>query len=225
MRLAAMADLHCTAGDRGMWAPRVAPVNDVADALLLAGDLTAAGDMRELQVLLGELAVVRIPIVAVLGNHDYDGGRAFLFVEALRRAEIQNLEGAGTVLGEVAVAGGMGVEGGFAKRRRWDIAERQFMARLEHYLADAGTARRVALLHYAPIVGTLGDEPEDMYETLGSSAMEAAIDAAGADLVIHGHAHNGATEGHTRGGVPVYNVALPVLQRAGFTTPYRLFEV
>jgi Icc-related predicted phosphoesterase len=181
--------------------------------------------MRELDVLLGELAVVHIPMVAVLGNHDYDGGRAFLFVEALRRARIQHLEGAGTVLGDLAVAGGMGVEGGFAKRRRWDIAERQFMARLEHYLVDAGTARRVALLHYAPIVGTLGDEPEDMYETLGSSAMEAAIDAAGADLVIHGHAHNGVAEGRTRGGVPVYNVALPVLQRAGFTTPYRLFEV
>jgi Icc-related predicted phosphoesterase len=225
MRVAAVADLHCTVEQRGYWAPRLESVNSAADALLLAGDLTASGDMRELAVLLDELSIVKVPIVAVLGNHDYDGGRAYLLGETLRRAGIQHLEGAGADLGELVVAGGMGVEGGFHKRRRWDYAERQFMARLEHYLSRAGTARRIALLHYAPITATLRGEPEDLYELLGSSAMEAAIDAVGADLVLHGHAHNGVQEGHTAGGVPVYNVALPVLERAGLETPYRVFEL
>jgi Icc-related predicted phosphoesterase len=200
-------------------------VNDAADVLLLAGDLTANGDTTELGVLIGELSVVKIPIVAVLGNADYDGGRAYLLSETLRRAGVQNLEGGGADLGALVVAGGMGVEGGFGKRRRWDIAEQQFMARLEHYLSAGGTARRIALLHYAPITATLQGEPEDSYDVFGSSAMETAIDAAGADLVIHGHAHNGAPEGRTKGGVPVYNVALPVLERAGFDTLYRVFEL
>lgn len=226
VRIAAVADLHCTVEQQGGWAARFESVNDAADVLLLAGDLTLSGDMRELKVLLGELAVVKIPIVAVLGDHDYNTGRAFLLSETLRRAGIQNLEGGGTELGDLVVAGGMGVEGGFRKRRRWAYAERQFMARLEHYLsASATTAKRVALLHYAPITATLQGEQEELYEVLGSSAMEAAIDAVGADLVLHGHAHYGVAEGRTRGGVPVYNVALPVLERASFATPYRVFEL
>jgi Icc-related predicted phosphoesterase len=225
MKLAAVADIHCERGHRGLWAPLLEPVNRQADALLLAGDLTLTGDLGELAVLLEELKRVSVPIVAVLGNHDYDGGRARVFAERLRRAGIACLEGGATEIGDITVTGAMGVEGGFAPARRWSYAERQLMARLEHYLSAAATSRRVVLLHYAPILATLGDEPADLHELLGSSALEAAIDAAGADLILHGHAHGGAPEGRTRSGIPVYNVALPVLQRAGYTTPYRIIDI
>ena len=226
MKIAVVADIHCERGHRGFWAPRLEPVNGQADALLLAGDLTLTGDLGELAVLLDELKIVTVPIVAVLGNHDYDGGRARMIAERLRRAGITCLEGGATEVGDLTVTGAMGVEGGFSPAvRRWSYAERQLMARLEHYLSAATTSRRVVLLHYAPILATLGDEPAELHELLGSSALETAIDEAGADLILHGHAHGGAPEGRTRAGIPVYNVALPVLQQAGYTAPYRIIDI
>ena len=225
MKLAAVGDLHCSRSHVGFWAPRLRPVSDEADILLLAGDLTLTGDPQELRVLLDELAAVSIPIIAVLGNHDYASGRARVIAESLRRARIQHLEGSTTTVGNVAIVGAMGIDGGFAPRR-WNYAEKQIMARLQHYLTTAAEAtRRVGLLHYAPILATLAGEPDAMVPLLGSSALESAIDAAGADLVLHGHAHYGSLTGHTRSGVPVFNVALPVLERAGYTMPYRIFDL
>lgn len=227
MRIAAVADLHCEASDQGRWSSVLRPVNDEADLLLIAGDLTCSGEPRELAVLLDELRVITIPIVTVLGNHDYDGGRARVLAETLRRAGINNLAGNAVEIGGVAFVGGVGVEGGFAQgtARRWSYAEQQFMTRLRHYLSVAETTRRVAVLHYAPVAGTLQGEDEDLFPLLGSSAMGVVIDEVGADLVIHGHAHHGVAESTTCSGVPVVNVSLPVLQRAGYLTPYRIFEV
>lgn len=227
MRLAAVSDIHCQAGDEGRWSARLGAANEQADCLLLAGDLTLAGDLAELRVLLGELERITIPIIAVLGNHDYDGGRARVLAETLRRAGIHLLEGSSVQVGGVAFVGGMGVEGGFARgpRRRWSYAEQQFMARLKHYLEAAASMPRVVVLHYAPISATLAGEDADLWPLLGSSAMETAVDAAGADLIIHGHAHHGALEGRTAGGVPVFNVSLPVLEGGGSATSYRLFTI
>ena len=136
------------------------------------------------------------------------------------------LEGSATSIRGAAIVGAMGVEGGFARKshRRWSYAERQLMERLKYYLAATEGEHRVVLLHYAPIVATLGNEPEDLHELLGSSAMEVAIDAVGADLIVHGHAHFGAPVGQTVAGIPVYNAALPVLEAHGYTRPYRIFE-
>jgi Icc-related predicted phosphoesterase len=226
MKIAAVADLHCEIEHIGFWAPRLRPVNDEADCLILAGDLTSTGDLGELRVLLGELEAITIPIVTVLGNHDYDSGRARVIAETLRRAGINNLEGNAAEIDDVAFVGGMGVEGGFATNagRRWSYVEQQFMARLRHYLSSA-EGRRVAVLHYVPVPGTLVGEDEELFPLLGSSAMESVIDEVGADLILHGHAHNGVAESTTAGGIPVFNVSLPVLGRAGYGTPYRVFEI
>ena len=196
--------------------------------MLLAGDLTLNGGLDQLDVLLQELKAIHVPIITVLGNHDYAGGKAFLIAERLRRAGIQNLEGAATTLGDVTLVGAMGVEGGFAgvpAKRRWSYAERQIMARLQHYLSAPESRRRVVLLHYAPIEATIEGEPRRLFPVLGSTALEVAIDAVGADLVLHGHAHFGTHEGMTSSGTPVYNVALPVLERSGYQTAYRVFEI
>ncbi|HSH80706.1 MAG TPA: metallophosphoesterase [Herpetosiphonaceae bacterium] len=228
MKLAAVGDLHCRVEQSGYWAPRLRAVNDEADVLLLTGDLTLNGGLDQLDVLLGELRVVTVPVVTVLGNHDYASGRARVFGERLRRAGIRNLEGAATTVGDVTFVGAMGAEGGFTdspEKRRWSYAEQQVMARLTHYLQAADGGPRVVVLHYAPILQTLEGEARRLLPVLGSTALEVAIDTAGADLVLHGHAHFGTHAGMTRGGVPVYNVALPVLQRAGYATPYRIFEV
>ncbi len=228
MKVAAVGDLHCRVEQRGYWAPRLCTVNDEADVLLLTGDLTLNGGLDQLDVLLNELRAVTVPVVTVLGNHDYAAGRAFVFAERLRRAGIRNLEGAATTVGGVTFVGAMGVEGGFTdspEKRRWSYAERQIMARLTHYLEAADDAARVVVLHYAPILQTLEGEARRLLPVLGSTALEVAIDTAGADLVLHGHAHFGTHAGTTRGGVPVYNVALPVLERSGYTKPYRIFEV
>lgn len=227
MRIAAVADIHCEIGDQGRWSSMLRPVNDEADLLLIAGDLTCSGDLRELAVLLDELRVITVPIVTVLGNHDYDGGRARVIAETLRRAGIDNLAGNAVEIGGVAFVGGVGVEGGFTTgtARRWSYAEQQFMTRLRHYLSASETMRRVAVLHYAPVSGTLQGEDEELFPLLGSSAMGTVIDEVGADLVIHGHAHHGVAESTTSSGVPVFNVSLPVLERAGYITPYRIFEV
>ena len=225
MRIAAVGDLHCSASQRAIWAPLIEPVNDEADVLLLAGDLTLCGELEELRVLLDELAVVQIPIVAVLGNHDFDSGRARVIGERLRRAGIHYIEAAGITAAGISVVGAVGGEGGFSRERRTTYGERQIKARLQHYLEVAAGMPRVVLLHYAPITGTLAGENPRLWPLLGSAALGEAIDAGGADMVLHGHAHYGCLEGKTDGGIPVFNVALPVLEREGYTRPYRVFEV
>ena len=227
MKLAAVGDLYCEVGHVGHWAPRLAPVNAEAELLLLAGDLTHGGELAELDVLLAELKGVTIPIVAVLGDRDYEAGRARVILERLRRTGIATLEGGSTTVGDVTVVGAVGVEGGFdaAPTRRWSYAERQLMARLEHYLADAAQSQRVVLLHYAPIHPGSPIQGADDVAALGSSSMAAAVDVTGADLALHAHVTEGMGEGRTAQDTPVFNVALPVLERLGFGTPYRVFDV
>lgn len=226
MKLAATGDMRCSTADSGRWATRFAPVVDEADALLLAGNLTETGDPAELEVLIDELAALTIPVVAVLGAQDYDGGRAWLLSERLRRAGIACLEGAATVLDDVTIVGAMGVEGGFSRAptRRWSYAERQIMGRLQHYLATATSRHRVVLLHHVPAAAMASGEDKADWPMLGSSALETAIDAAGADVVIHAHATQGAPEGRTARGVPIFNVSLPLLERLGYARPYRVLD-
>lgn len=227
MKLAAVGDLCCETGHVGYWRPRLAPVNTEADVLLLAGDLTRGGELGELDVLLQELQAVAIPIVAVLGDRDYEAGRARVILERLRRAGIATLEGGSTTIGSATVVGAVGVEGGFdaTPPRRWSYAERQLMARLEHYLANVDPVQRVVLLHYAPIQpGSSTDDPDEI-AALGSSCMAVAIDTAGAELVLHAHAADGRAEGRTAQGTPVFNIALPVLERLGYSRPYRIFDL
>jgi Icc-related predicted phosphoesterase len=226
--VAAVGDVHAGEDSRGTLRPAFLELPRCADALLLAGDLTRLGTESELEVLLDELEGVTVPRVAVLGNHDYESDRVPRLLKLLEDADVHVLEGSshvvevdGTTLG---IAGTKGFGGGFAGAYGSDFGEPEMKAfvratkRLSDSLYDAlvdlHTDARVALLHFAPVKDTLGGERLEIFPFLGSYLLAEAIDRAGADLVIHGHAHHGTEQGVTPGGIPVRNVALPVISQA-----------
>lgn len=228
IRIAAMADVHFGSDAVGTLGPHLAHLGEQADLLLIAGDLTRVGDPAEARLLIDELGAVPIPIVTVLGNHDYHGGRVAEITAALVNSGIHVLEGNGLTLEisgfQVGIAGVKGFGGGFLGASASDFGEpemRAFVghtkeraARLEAALARLECDRRIALLHYSPVPDTLRGEKTELYPFLGSYLLAEAIDRAGADLALHGHAHAGSERGITTGGRPVRNVAQPVLQRA-----------
>jgi Icc-related predicted phosphoesterase len=228
IRLAAVADLHMAEDARGTLREAFDMLPEVADVLLLAGDLTRVGTEDELRVLLDELQGVTVPQFAVLGNHDFESDRVDALVKLLDSAGVRVLEGDAAVVdigGEtLGVAGTKGFGGGFAGACGSDFGEPEMKAFVRHTraladdlhraLASLRTDVRVALTHFAPVKDTLIGERLEIYPFLGSYLLGEAIDAAGADLIVHGHAHNGAEKGVTPGGIPVRNVALPVLKTA-----------
>jgi Icc-related predicted phosphoesterase len=212
----------------------VAP--DAADALLLCGDLTDYGTVEEAQVLADELAAISVPVVAVLGNHDYESGLQHQVTETLAKAGVRVLDGEACEIEGVGIAGAKGFAGGFGRGSlgAWgEPAIKQFVQealheamKLEAALAKLRTPRRIALLHYAPITGTLAGEPMEIFPFLGSSRLEDPLLRYPVDAVFHGHAHRGALEGRTINGLPVYNVARPLLLRTRpGEPPFRLFEL
>ena len=232
IRIAAVGDLHLGPDGFDAWAHALGPVSQQADLLLLAGDLTRRGTYEEGELVVRLLEPVRIPIFAVLGNHDHESDRGEEIAQLLASAGVAVLEGTyvttelhGTTVG---VAGAKGFGGGFAGACGSEFGEREMKAFIAHTRnrADAlGRALaalecdvRIALLHYAPIDATLHGERREIYPFLGSYLLAEAIDGAGADLVVHGHAHAGAEKGTTPAGIPVRNVAQPVIRAA-----YRLF--
>jgi Icc-related predicted phosphoesterase len=228
IRLAAVGDLHLASDTAEIWASALADVSEVADLLLLAGDLTQSGELEEGEELARVLRAVRIPTVAVLGNHDYEGERTHSLVSALEESGVRVLQGASRVFDlrgvRVGVAGTKGFGGGFAGACGSEFGEpemklfirhtRSEAARLEKQLAGLDADVRIALLHYAPIPETVEGERLEIYPFLGSYLLGEAVDRAGADLVLHGHAHAGSEKGATPAGIRVRNVAQPVIQRA-----------
>jgi Icc-related predicted phosphoesterase len=228
IRIAAMADIHIGADAAGVLRPHLTHLGEQADILIIGGDLTRVGDPAEAMQLIDELREVPIPIVTVLGNHDYHADQAPAMTEILRDAGISVLEGDSVCLdvdnARIGIAGVKGFGGGFPGASASDFGEpemrafvrhtKEIAARLETALTALDCDRRIALLHYAPVPDTLQGEPVGLYPFLGSYLLAEAIDCAGADLVLHGHAHRGSERGATAGGVPVRNVAQPVLQRA-----------
>jgi Icc-related predicted phosphoesterase len=237
IRIAAVGDIHIGADRDRRLANGLAEVARQADVLLLAGDLTKCGTPEEAGFVVEELAGVGVPVVAVLGNHDYHDGSEAKVTEILIDADIDVLEGSAVVLdlpgGRLGIAGVKGFGGGFAGANAAAFGEREMKAFIQHTyevsqrLADAldtldGTEcdGRVALLHYSPTSETLAGERRELYPFLGSGLLAEAIDRAGVDLAIHGHAHSGCAEGCTPGGTPVRNVAMPVLGAA-----FRVFNL
>ncbi len=228
IRVAAVADVHMAADARGTLRHAFDRLPELADVLLLAGDLTRVGTEDELRVLLEELQGVTVPQFAVLGNHDFESDRVESLVKLLDGAEVRVLEGDAAVIdigGEtLGVAGTKGFGGGFAGACGSDFGEPEMKAFVRHTRALAEDLHlaleslhadvRVALTHFAPVKDTLGGERLEIYPFLGSYLLGEAIDAAGADLVVHGHAHHGTEKGVTPGGIPVRNVALPVIKTA-----------
>jgi uncharacterized protein len=236
VRVAAVGDFHCGEEDVGRYREAFAKVNDDADVLLLAGDLTRRGTPAEFRVVAGELADVRIPILTVLGNHDHESHEAEVGMAILRERGVHLLDGEPFELTpEVGFAGVKGFIGGFG---RWTLtafgeAETKGIVgttldevqRLEFALRRLSTPVRVVLLHYAPIAETVMGEPEQIFPFLGNDRLVEPIDRFRAAAVFHGHAHHGTFRGKTPGGVPVFNVSHVLLKAEGVGDMYYLFDV
>jgi Icc-related predicted phosphoesterase len=226
--VAAVGDVHLAPDVRGTLRPHLRDIGDCADVLMLAGDLTQHGTVEEAEVVAAEFGGLTVPVVTVLGNHDYQCDSQDQITALLTEAGITVLEGSGVVLdlpgGRLGVAGTKGFGTGFPGRCGSEFGEPEMKEFVRHSrrLADGlGEALRgldadfrVALTHYSPVAETLAGEPCEIYPFLGSYFLAEAIDDAGADLALHGHAHAGRECGVTPGGTDVRNVALPVLRRA-----------
>jgi Icc-related predicted phosphoesterase len=217
--------------------PLFATVNEQADCLLLCGDLTDYGLPEEADILVEELAaVVSIPIVAVLGNHDFESGQQAEVCKILTAAGIKVLDGEAHEVNGTGIAGAKGFSGGFGRGTlgAWgEPATKRYVQeaideamKFEGALARLRTTQRIAMLHYAPIRATVEGEPLEIYSYLGTSRLEEPLNRHPVNMVFHGHAHHGCLEGRTSTGIPVYNVAMPLLMRS-FPNhpPFRVFEI
>jgi Icc-related predicted phosphoesterase len=224
MRIAAVGDLHCRADTRKTIGQGLRGVDSEAEVLLLAGDMTDHGTLEEASWLAEELSGLTMDKVAVLGNHDYDCGREAEVRATLAKAGVTLLDGEPWQRNEAfGVAGVKGFAGGFehAQLQRFgEVALKQFVdaciaeeLKLENALFQLRTRIRVALLHYSPCRSTIEGEPLEILPFLGATRLSNPLDQLRPTVAFHGHAHRGTLRGATRGGVPVYNVALPVLKR------------
>lgn len=236
VRIAAVGDFHCGEEDAGRYRELFARANDDADVLLLAGDLTRRGTPAEMKVVTGELADVKIPTLAVLGNHDHESGQVETVLGILRERGVHILDGEPFELNEhVGFAGVKGFMGGFGRYTLTAFGEHQTkefvgatldeVQRLEFALRRLSTPVRVVMTHYAPIMETVMGEPEQIFPFLGNDRLVEPIDRFGAAVVFHGHAHHGTFRGHTPGGVPVFNVSHVLLQKEKAGDMYFLYDI
>ena len=236
-RIAAVGDIHVGPDSVERTAEGLRRVHERADVLLLAGDLTRCGEAAEAELVAASLRDVEVPVVAVLGNHDHHADSQAEVARILEDVGVRVLDGSSTVVEvdgtRLGIAGAKGFGGGFAGASGsafGEAAMKAYMAEtqreaaaLHDALVDLVAARadhRIALLHYSPVPETLRGEHLEIYPFLGSYLLAEAVDTAGADLVLHGHAHAGSERGMTPGGVRVRNVAQPVIQHA-----YRVFDL
>ena len=236
VRFAVVGDIHVNKDSAGTLRAFFAQASEAADALLLCGDLTDYGTAEEAQILADELGAVSVPIVAVLGNHDYESGTPEVVVETLTRAGVRVLDGGACEIEGVGIAGIKGFAGGYGRGSlgAWgEPAIKMFVQealheamKLESALAKLRMPRRIAMLHYSPIAGTIQGEPLEIFPFLGSSRLEEPLLRYPVDAVFHGHAHRGTLEGRTINGVPVFNVAKPLLTRSRpDRPPFLLYEL
>jgi Icc-related predicted phosphoesterase len=237
VRVAAMADLHYGKASQGMLLPVFKEIEETADVLLLCGDLTDYGLTEEAHILAKDLTTsLKIPVLAVLGNHDFEAGQQDKLREIFSEAGVVMLDGETCEVKGVGFAGVKGFAGGFGKYMLTPWGEhriKQFVQeavdealKLEAALAKLNNSQRIAVLHYAPICETVAGESEEIYPFCGCSRLEEPLNHYNVAAVFHGHAHHGSPSGKTTTNVPVYNVSMPVLKRAfPDRPPYCLFEV
>ncbi|MES2569717.1 MAG: metallophosphoesterase [Verrucomicrobiota bacterium] len=237
LRIAATGDLHYTKHSRGAQQRLLREASRNADVLLLCGDLTEYGLPQEAEVLAEDLRThAHIPVVAVLGNHDFESGHMQEIRSIIEKAGAITLDGECIEIEGVGFAGVPGFGGGFGRRmlNAWgEPMIKSFVQeaidhamRLEQALARIHSTQRIVLLHYSPIRSTVEGENLEILPFLGSSRLEGPLNRFSVTAAFHGHAHNGAPIGETGTKVPVFNVAIPVLQRLHpDQPPFRLFEV
>lgn len=232
-RVAAMGDLHVKEHGSPSYKELFAEISQEADILVLTGDLTDLGKPKEAELLAADLRSCSIPMVAVLGNHDYECGHVDEVKTIIKDAGVHLLEGSAIEINGVGFAGVKGFAGGFGRYMLGSFGEPAIKAmvaesveetmRLENALRQVKSERALVVLHYAPIQQTVEGEPPEIFPFLGSSRLAETIDRFPVTAVVHGHAHRGTYEGKTPGGAPVYNVASHIEKPTG--KAYALLEL
>ena len=236
VRLVALADIHFGKNSVGSLQPLFTQISQCADIFVLAGDLTDYGLPEEAHLLAKDLsAAVRIPIVAVLGNHDFESGHQKEVADILSASGVKMLDGEACEVLGISFAGVKGFAGGFGQRALapWgELIIKQFVRealdealKLESALSRLRTQHRFAILHYAPIQDTVEGEPLEILPFLGCSRLEEPLNRYPLTAVFHGHAHHGKYEGKTKSGVQVFNVAHSLMQRRTPERPFHYQEV
>ncbi|HLH49632.1 MAG TPA: metallophosphoesterase [Roseiarcus sp.] len=233
LRVAAIGDLHVKEDGAVSYKNLFGEISRAADVLALAGDLTDLGKSREAELLAEDLKACTIPVVAVLGNHDYESDRVDDIRGVLRQAGVRLLDGQATEISGVGFVGVKGFVGGFGKTMLGSFGEPAIKAmvaesvseamRLENAMRQVRAERALVILHYAPIAETIAGEPLEIFPFLGSSRLAETIDRFKVSAVVHGHAHRGVYQGRTPGGAPVYNVARQIEKPDG--RPYALLRI
>lgn len=233
LKIAALGDLHVKEDQNTSFRELFGEISHAADVLVIAGDLTDLGKPREAEILAEDLRACAIPVVAVLGNHDYESAAVDEVSRILRHSGVHLLDGQATEIEGVGFVGVKGFVGGFGRRMLGSFGEPAIKSmvaesvseaiRLENAMRQVSAERTVVVLHYAPIMETVAGEPPEIFPFLGSSRLAETIDRFRVSAVVHGHAHRGAYEGRTPGGAPVYNVAAHVEKPTG--RPYALLEI
>jgi Icc-related predicted phosphoesterase len=236
VRIAALGDLHHgRSAAAGTLQPLFAQITESADVLVLAGDLTDYGTVDEARALAREMSTLKIPAVAVLGNHDCESNQQSEIRRVLLEAGVVTLDGETTEVHGIGFAGVKGFAGGFGRGALGPWGEetiKQFVheciqesLKLESALARLRTDRVIAVLHYAPIQETIEGEPREIYPFLGCSRLEEPLTRFPVTAVFHGHAHHGRPEGRTHNNTPVFNVSLSLMRQLSPERPFRVFEV
>ncbi len=228
IRIAAAGDLHFDRKSHNRLGQHFSDLHEKADVLLLAGDLTQTGNPEEMKILAEDLKKCPIPVIAVLGNHDYHVDQVDQGIQILQDSGVVVLEGSSIIMhvGEfkVGIAGAKGFGGGFVGACGSDFGEPEMKAfmrhskhqarNLENVIKELEVDYKIVLLHYSPTTQTLVGEKKEIYPFLGCYFLAEAIDYGKADIAFHGHAHGGVEKGETPGGCPVRNVAQPVIRHA-----------
>jgi Icc-related predicted phosphoesterase len=236
LKIAAVADIHFAKSSSGILQSLLTAVAESAEVFVICGDLTHHGHPDEAAALAKDLARLRMPILAVLGNHDYHHGQESEIERILKDSGVQVLDGDIAEVRGVGFAGVKGFASGFGQKvlEPWgESIIKEFVhtavneaLKLESALARLSSTRRVALLHYSPVRETVEGEPPEIFPFLGSSRLEEPLNRFKVSAVFHGHAHHGRPEGQTGRGIPVYNVSLPLLTSMNpDRPPFRLVEV
>jgi len=233
LKVASLGDLHVSEDRPPALRDLFGEISQAANVLVLCGDLTDMGKPKEAEILAEQLRACSLPMVGVLGNHDFESGEPEKVADILKSAGVHLLDGQSYEVDGVGFVGVKGFIGGFGKRMlssfgesaiKTLVAESQNEAmRLENAMRTVKSKRAVVVLHYAPIVETVEGEPLEIFPFLGSSRLAETIDRFTVNAVVHGHAHRGKYEGRTPGGAPVYNVAFHIEKPTG--RPYALLEV
>jgi Icc-related predicted phosphoesterase len=235
VKIAALGDIHVGRSGWGPYTDLFAKISEKADILLLCGDLTNRGLPSEAEQLVLELQSCRIPIGAVLGNHEYENGKQDEIKRILSLHKVILLDEEPFVLHDVGFAGVKGAGGGFGQQMLAPFGEEELKTfargasdealKLQGLLSQLETPKKVVIMHYSPIRDTVVKEPEEIFPFLGSSHLMEPLDTYNVTVAFHGHAHHGTHKGLTLKGIPVYNVSYPIMQKIRPDQPYALIEI